>query len=117
MCNESVNVQPHQTKRFKRQPIKRVWKPIRKPVANSKPQWTPTGRHFSLFEKYPFTRIMEPTDMPIDLIFTSLFAYKSLFNEVMVMASSVESSEFHDFVEEAFMIKSFAFALLTGKEL
>ncbi|GJV38625.1 integrase, catalytic region, zinc finger, CCHC-type containing protein [Tanacetum coccineum] len=45
------------TKRFKRQPrkewkpIKRVWKPISKPVANSKPQWKPTGRHFSLFEK------------------------------------------------------------------
>ncbi|GJY33012.1 retrovirus-related pol polyprotein from transposon TNT 1-94 [Tanacetum coccineum] len=48
-------------------PIKRVWKPISKPVANSKPQWKPTGRHFSLFEKYPLTRIMEPTDMPIEL--------------------------------------------------
>ncbi|GJT16290.1 retrovirus-related pol polyprotein from transposon TNT 1-94 [Tanacetum coccineum] len=57
MCDGSVNVKPHQTKRFKRQPkkewkpIKRVWKPISKPVANSKPQWKPTGRHFSLFEK------------------------------------------------------------------
>ncbi|GKC50561.1 integrase, catalytic region, zinc finger, CCHC-type containing protein, partial [Tanacetum coccineum] len=29
--------------------------------------WKPTGRHFSLFEKYPFTRIMESTDMPIEL--------------------------------------------------
>ncbi|GJV73816.1 retrovirus-related pol polyprotein from transposon TNT 1-94 [Tanacetum coccineum] len=48
-------------------PIKKVWKPISKPVANSKPQWKPTGRHFSLFEKYPLTRIMEPTDMPIEL--------------------------------------------------
>ncbi|GJZ61595.1 retrovirus-related pol polyprotein from transposon TNT 1-94 [Tanacetum coccineum] len=73
MCDDSVNVKPHQTKRFKRQPkkewkpIKRVWKPISKPVANSKPQWKPTGRHFSLFEKYPLTRIMEPTDMPIEL--------------------------------------------------
>ncbi|GJW51809.1 retrovirus-related pol polyprotein from transposon TNT 1-94 [Tanacetum coccineum] len=27
----------------------------------------PTGRHFSLFEKYPLTRIMEPTDMPLEL--------------------------------------------------
>ncbi|GJY70507.1 gag-pol polyprotein [Tanacetum coccineum] len=59
MCDGSVNVKPHQTKRFKRQPrkewkpVKRVWKPISKPVANSKPQWKPTGRHFSLFEKYP----------------------------------------------------------------
>ncbi|GJV19192.1 hypothetical protein Tco_1368212 [Tanacetum coccineum] len=80
MCDDSVNVKPHQTKRLKRQPkkewkpiknvgkpIKRVWKPISKPVANSKPQWKPTGRHFSLFEKYPLTRIMEPTDMPIEL--------------------------------------------------
>ncbi|GKB29916.1 hypothetical protein Tco_0869317, partial [Tanacetum coccineum] len=48
-------------------PIKKVWKPISKPVANSKPQWKPTGRHFSLFEKYPLTRIMEPTDMPLEL--------------------------------------------------
>ncbi|GJV34792.1 hypothetical protein Tco_1407269 [Tanacetum coccineum] len=80
MCNDSVNVKPHQTKRLKRQPkkewkptknvgkpIQRVWTPISKPVANSKPQWKPTGRHFSLFEKYPLTRIMEPTDMPIEL--------------------------------------------------
>ncbi|GJV90187.1 putative ribonuclease H-like domain-containing protein [Tanacetum coccineum] len=65
MCDGSVNVKPHQTKRFK--PVKKVWKPISKPVANSKPQWKPTGRHFSLFEKYPLTRIMEPTDMPIEL--------------------------------------------------
>ncbi|GKF59945.1 hypothetical protein Tco_0176731, partial [Tanacetum coccineum] len=48
-------------------PIKRVWKLIRKLVANSKPQWKPTGRHFSLFEKYPLTRIVEPTDMPVEL--------------------------------------------------
>ncbi|GJV80796.1 hypothetical protein Tco_1516666 [Tanacetum coccineum] len=80
MCDDSVNVKPHQTKRLKRQPkkewkpiknvgkpIKRVWKPISKPVANSKPQWKPTGRHFSLFEKYPLTRIMESNDMPIEL--------------------------------------------------
>ncbi|GKB02110.1 retrovirus-related pol polyprotein from transposon TNT 1-94 [Tanacetum coccineum] len=66
MCDGSVNVKPHQTKRFKRQP-KKEWKPIRKPVANSKPQWKPTGRHFSLFEKYPLTRIMESTDQPIEL--------------------------------------------------
>ncbi|GJT70800.1 hypothetical protein Tco_1030086 [Tanacetum coccineum] len=52
MCDGSVNVKPHQTKRFKRQPkkewkpIKRVWKPISKPVANSKPQWKPHGKAF-----------------------------------------------------------------------
>ncbi|GJU02394.1 hypothetical protein Tco_1112732 [Tanacetum coccineum] len=67
-----TNVVEH-TKRFKRQPrkewkpIKRVWKQISKPVANSKPQWKPTGRHFSLFEKHPLTRIMESTDQPIEL--------------------------------------------------
>ncbi|GJY94597.1 putative ribonuclease H-like domain-containing protein [Tanacetum coccineum] len=66
LCDDSVNVKPHQTKRFKRQPIKnvgnpikRVWKPISKPVANNKPQWKPTGRHFSLFEK----------QVPKDLLF------------------------------------------------
>ncbi|GKD52926.1 hypothetical protein Tco_1286313, partial [Tanacetum coccineum] len=70
MCDDSVNVKSHQTKRRKHQPkkewkpIKRVWKPISKPVTKSKPKWEPTGRHFSLFEKYPLTRIMEPTDMP-----------------------------------------------------
>ncbi|GJY02129.1 retrovirus-related pol polyprotein from transposon TNT 1-94 [Tanacetum coccineum] len=73
MCDDSLNVKPHHTKRGKHQPtkrfkpVKKVWKPISKPVANSKPQWKPTGRHFSLFEKYPLTRIMEPTDMPIEL--------------------------------------------------
>ncbi|GJT33805.1 hypothetical protein Tco_0924224 [Tanacetum coccineum] len=78
MCDGSVNVKPHQTKRFKRQPrkewkpVKRIWKPISKPVANSvggnsKPQWKPTGRHFSLFEKHPLTRIMDSTDQPIEL--------------------------------------------------
>ncbi|GJU14854.1 integrase, catalytic region, zinc finger, CCHC-type containing protein [Tanacetum coccineum] len=74
VCGDGfVNVKPHQTKRFKRQPkkewkpIKRVWKPINKPVANSKPQWKPTGRHFSLFEKHPLTRIMDSTDQPIEL--------------------------------------------------
>ncbi|GJX03018.1 integrase, catalytic region, zinc finger, CCHC-type containing protein [Tanacetum coccineum] len=67
MCDGSVNVKPHQTKRFKRQPrkewkpVKRVWKPISKPVANSKPQWKPTGRHFSLFEKFPLTRSWKST--------------------------------------------------------
>ncbi|GJS61382.1 retrovirus-related pol polyprotein from transposon TNT 1-94 [Tanacetum coccineum] len=41
---------------------------ISKPVAKYQvTQWKPTGRHFSLFEKYPLTRIMEPTDMPIEL--------------------------------------------------
>ncbi|GJS56933.1 hypothetical protein Tco_0651717 [Tanacetum coccineum] len=49
MCDGSVNVKPHQTKRFKRQPrkewkpIKRVWKPISKPVAKYQASWKPTA--------------------------------------------------------------------------
>ncbi|GJW91894.1 hypothetical protein Tco_0169447 [Tanacetum coccineum] len=50
-----------------RKPIKRVWKPISKNVANTKPQWKPTGRHFLLYEMYPLTRITESTDKPIEL--------------------------------------------------
>ncbi|GJV07344.1 hypothetical protein Tco_1345000 [Tanacetum coccineum] len=64
MCDDSVNVKPHQTKRLKRQPkkewkpiknvgkpIKRVWKPISKPVANSKPQWKPTEKGISHYRE------------------------------------------------------------------
>ncbi|GJY69082.1 hypothetical protein Tco_0472064, partial [Tanacetum coccineum] len=64
LSDTSVNVKPHQTKRFKHQPkkewkpIKRVWKPISKPVTKSKPQWQPTGRHFSLFEKQQVVQIV-----------------------------------------------------------
>ncbi|GJW85061.1 retrovirus-related pol polyprotein from transposon TNT 1-94 [Tanacetum coccineum] len=70
MCDGSVNVKPHQTKRFKRQPrkewkpVKKVWKPISKPVANTSLSWNPL-KAFLIFEKYSLTRIMEPTDMPI----------------------------------------------------
>ncbi|GKA35059.1 reverse transcriptase domain-containing protein [Tanacetum coccineum] len=66
MCDDSVHVKTYQTKRLTRQP-KRVWKPISKNVATTKPQWKPTGRHFSLYEMYPLTRITEPTDKPIEL--------------------------------------------------
>ncbi|GKB49793.1 retrovirus-related pol polyprotein from transposon TNT 1-94 [Tanacetum coccineum] len=45
MCDGSVNVKPHQTKRFKRQP-KKEWKPIK---------------------RHPLTRIMESTDQSIEL--------------------------------------------------
>ncbi|GJS60211.1 hypothetical protein Tco_0654995 [Tanacetum coccineum] len=66
MCDDYVHVKTYHTKRLTRQP-KRVWKPISKNVATTKPQWKPTGRHFSLYAMYPLTRIMEPTDMPIEL--------------------------------------------------
>ncbi|GJR77845.1 putative ribonuclease H-like domain-containing protein [Tanacetum coccineum] len=45
-------------------PIKRVWNHISKNVANTKPQWKPTGRHFSLYEMHPLTRILEPIPVP-----------------------------------------------------
>ncbi|GJR45143.1 retrovirus-related pol polyprotein from transposon TNT 1-94 [Tanacetum coccineum] len=74
MCDDSVNDKPYLTKRSTRQPtkewkpihkvgkpIKRVWNSIRKNIANTKPQWKPTGRHFSLYELHPLTRIMEPS--------------------------------------------------------
>nr|GEU47168.1 integrase, catalytic region, zinc finger, CCHC-type, peptidase aspartic, catalytic [Tanacetum cinerariifolium] len=47
-------------------PIKKVGKPIKK-VWQPKPQWKPTGRHFSLYEKYPLTRIVEPNDETTEL--------------------------------------------------
>ncbi|GJT68661.1 retrovirus-related pol polyprotein from transposon TNT 1-94 [Tanacetum coccineum] len=55
MCDDSVNVKPHQTKRLKRQP-KKEWKPI-KNVGTIKRVWKQLAR----------TLIMEPTDMPIEL--------------------------------------------------
>ncbi|GJS56357.1 retrovirus-related pol polyprotein from transposon TNT 1-94 [Tanacetum coccineum] len=80
LCDDSVNVKPHQTKRITHQPtkewkpikrvgkpIKRVWNHISKNVANTKPQWKPTGRHFSLYEMHPLTRILEPSVEPIEL--------------------------------------------------
>ncbi|GJU07217.1 integrase, catalytic region, zinc finger, CCHC-type containing protein [Tanacetum coccineum] len=44
---------------------KKVWKA--KVVASVKPQWKPTGRHFTLYDKYPLTRIVEPIVEPLEL--------------------------------------------------
>ncbi|GJS50315.1 retrovirus-related pol polyprotein from transposon TNT 1-94 [Tanacetum coccineum] len=44
---------------------KKVWKA--KVVASVKPQWKPTGRHFTLYDKYPLTRIAEPIVEPLEL--------------------------------------------------
>nr|GFC02328.1 hypothetical protein [Tanacetum cinerariifolium] len=38
---------------------KNVWRP--KVVTSVKPMWKPTGRHFTLYDSYPLTRILEPT--------------------------------------------------------
>nr|GFB96549.1 hypothetical protein [Tanacetum cinerariifolium] len=44
---------------------KKVWRP--KVVTSIKPMWKPTGWHFTLYDSYPLTRILEPTVEPIEL--------------------------------------------------
>nr|GEV70503.1 hypothetical protein [Tanacetum cinerariifolium] len=44
---------------------KKVWRP--KVVTSVKPMWKPTGHHFTLYDSYPLTRILEPTVEPIEL--------------------------------------------------
>nr|GFC93366.1 hypothetical protein [Tanacetum cinerariifolium] len=44
---------------------KKVWRP--KVVTSVEPIWKPTGRHFTLYDSYPLTRILEPTVEPIKL--------------------------------------------------
>nr|GFD47244.1 hypothetical protein [Tanacetum cinerariifolium] len=34
---------------------------------HAKPQWMPTGRHFTLYDSYPLTRILEPMEEPLEL--------------------------------------------------
>ncbi|GJZ85215.1 integrase, catalytic region, zinc finger, CCHC-type containing protein [Tanacetum coccineum] len=67
--NSVLNVTQKNGNPFKEcwEPIKRSGKPLSKPVAIASLSGSPTRRHFSLFEKYPLTRIVEPTDMPIEL--------------------------------------------------
>nr|GFA52322.1 hypothetical protein [Tanacetum cinerariifolium] len=48
-----------------RQTTKKVWK--QKVVAHAKPQWMPTGRHFTLYDSYPLTRILDPVEEPLEL--------------------------------------------------
>nr|GFB77761.1 hypothetical protein [Tanacetum cinerariifolium] len=44
---------------------KKVWRP--KVVTSVKPMWKPIGRHFTLYDSYPLTRILEPTVEPIEI--------------------------------------------------
>nr|GEZ26147.1 hypothetical protein [Tanacetum cinerariifolium] len=44
---------------------KKVWRP--KVVTSVEPIWKPTGWHFTLYDSYPLTRILEPTVEPIEL--------------------------------------------------
>nr|GFB60012.1 hypothetical protein [Tanacetum cinerariifolium] len=48
-----------------RQTTKKVWK--QKVVAHAKPQWMPTRRHFTLYDSYPLTRILDPIEEPLEL--------------------------------------------------
>nr|GEY88918.1 hypothetical protein [Tanacetum cinerariifolium] len=48
-----------------RQTTKKVWK--QKVVAHAKPQWMPTERHFTLYDSYPLTRILDPMEEPLEL--------------------------------------------------
>nr|GFB10436.1 hypothetical protein [Tanacetum cinerariifolium] len=43
----------------------KVWRP--KVVTSVKPMWKPTRRHFTLYDSYPLTRILEPTVDPVEL--------------------------------------------------
>nr|GEV47182.1 calcium-transporting ATPase 2, endoplasmic reticulum-type [Tanacetum cinerariifolium] len=48
-----------------RHTTKKVWK--QNVVAHAKPQWMPTGRHFTLYDSYPLTRILDPMEEPLEL--------------------------------------------------
>nr|GFA43674.1 hypothetical protein [Tanacetum cinerariifolium] len=48
-----------------RQTTKKVWK--QKVVAHAKRQWMPTRRHFTLYDSYPLTRILDPMEEPLKL--------------------------------------------------
>ncbi|GJT84783.1 gag-pol polyprotein [Tanacetum coccineum] len=64
--NVQLGVKPllESTKRAETSPSESYSLPLR---VRMQGKWKPTGRHFSLFEKHPLTRIMESTDMPIEL--------------------------------------------------
>ncbi|GJY76252.1 hypothetical protein Tco_0481368 [Tanacetum coccineum] len=62
----SVNAKTTHAKRVVHH-SKKVWKATRNVVASVKPQWQPTGRLFTLCDKYPLTRIVEPVVAPLEL--------------------------------------------------
>nr|GEV66648.1 hypothetical protein [Tanacetum cinerariifolium] len=52
----------------KLRPIDRLLRKFgKKIVAHAKPQWMPTGRHFTLYDSYPLTRILDPMEEPLEL--------------------------------------------------
>nr|GEV75314.1 hypothetical protein [Tanacetum cinerariifolium] len=63
MVHSMNSVKPKATPN--RQTTKKVWK--QKVVAHAKPQWMPTGRHFTLYDSYPLTRILDPMEEPLEL--------------------------------------------------
>ncbi|GKB18177.1 hypothetical protein Tco_0852100 [Tanacetum coccineum] len=55
------------TRNYNVNTTKTAWRPIGKVVGSVKPQWKPTGRHFTLYDICPLTRIMEPIVEPLEL--------------------------------------------------
>nr|GEX83158.1 hypothetical protein [Tanacetum cinerariifolium] len=61
---KSVNPKQPKAKNTMRT-TKKVWRS--KVVTFVKPMWKPTEQHFTLYDSYPLTRILEPTIEPIEL--------------------------------------------------
>nr|GEV68607.1 hypothetical protein [Tanacetum cinerariifolium] len=55
-----------------RQTTKKFWK--QKVVAHAKPQWMPTGWHFTLYDSYPLTWILDPMEEPLELSLSVSFS-------------------------------------------
>nr|GEY68641.1 hypothetical protein [Tanacetum cinerariifolium] len=72
---KSVNCKQPKAKNTVRT-TKKVWRP--KVVTSIKPLRKPTGRHFTLYDSYPLTRILEPTIEPIELPRALVLVPKSL---------------------------------------
>nr|GEY50673.1 hypothetical protein [Tanacetum cinerariifolium] len=60
---KSVNVKTS-TAKHNVKTTKKVWKAK---VVTIRSQWKPTGRHFTLYDEYPLTRIVEPIVKPLEL--------------------------------------------------
>ncbi|GJW25416.1 hypothetical protein Tco_0039227 [Tanacetum coccineum] len=68
------------------------------PQFEAKLSGKPTGRHFSLFEKHPLTRIMESTDQPIELPPSASSSPKILWSQVYWIITLVNRQAVVQFV-------------------
>nr|GEW25206.1 hypothetical protein [Tanacetum cinerariifolium] len=78
---KSVNVKTPTTKHNVKT-TKNVWKAK---VVTVRSQWKPTGRHFTLYDEYPLTRIVEPIVEPLEL--TSCVSSNSKVTMISSMVS------------------------------